>query len=61
MLFGSACADGVPRGDSDVRHSIAITKALLKMSELDDATRRGDLEVDGVVVLRSRPGLNTDG
>jgi GTP cyclohydrolase II len=31
------------------------------MSELDDAARRGDLEVDGNVVLRSRPGMNADG
>jgi hypothetical protein len=45
----------------DVRPSIAVTKAHLKMSELDDAARRGDLEVDGVVVLRSRPVLNADG
>ena len=45
----------------DIRPSIAVTKAHLKMSELDDAARRGDLEVDGVVVLRSRPVLNADG
>jgi hypothetical protein len=31
------------------------------MSELDDAARRGDLEVDGVMVLRSHLGLNADG
>ena len=45
----------------DVRPSIAVTKAHLKMSELDDAARRGALQVDGVLVLSSRPGLNTDG
>ena len=38
-----------------------MIKAHLKMSELDDAARRGDLEVDGVVVLRSHPVLNADG
>ena len=31
------------------------------MSELHDAARRGDLEVDGGVVLGSRPGLHADG
>lgn len=45
----------------DVRPSIAITKAHLKMSELDDAARRGELVVDGVVVLQSRQALNEDG
>ena len=44
----------------DVRPSIAVTKAHLKMSELNDAARRGDLEVDGVMALRSCPGLNAD-
>ncbi|KDR71226.1 hypothetical protein GALMADRAFT_75184 [Galerina marginata CBS 339.88] len=45
----------------DVRPSIAVTKAHLKMSELDDAARRGDIVVDGSVVLRSRPLMNVDG
>jgi len=45
----------------DVRRSIVVTKAHLKMSELEDAARRGDLQVDGVLVLSSHPGLNTDG
>ncbi|KAF7336661.1 Uracil-regulated protein 1 [Mycena venus] len=39
----------------DVRPSIAITRAHIKMSELDDAVRRGDLTVDGKIVLNSRP------
>ena len=37
----------------DIRPSITVTKAHLKISELDDAARRGDLEVDSMVVLRS--------
>ena len=37
----------------DIRPSIAVTKAHLKMSELDDAVRRGDLTIDDHVVLRS--------
>ena len=45
----------------DVRPSIAITKAHLKMSELDDAARKGTLEVDGSIVLRSQPLRNVDG
>ncbi|KAF7374849.1 Uracil-regulated protein 1 [Mycena sanguinolenta] len=39
----------------DARPSIAITRAHIKMSELDDAVRRGDLTVDGKIVLDSRP------
>ncbi|KAJ6513204.1 GTP cyclohydrolase N terminal-domain-containing protein [Mycena sanguinolenta] len=39
----------------DVRPSIAITRAHIKMSELDDAVRRGELTVDGKIVLDSRP------
>jgi len=45
----------------DIRPSIAVTKAHLKMSELDDAERKGDLTVDGHIVLRSRPISNVDG
>ncbi|KAF8169392.1 cyclohydrolase [Pholiota molesta] len=45
----------------DVRPSIAVTKAHLKMSELDEAARRGDLVVDGTVVMKSRPVRNADG
>ncbi|KAF9443174.1 hypothetical protein P691DRAFT_764522 [Macrolepiota fuliginosa MF-IS2] len=45
----------------DIRPSIAVTKAHLKMSELDDAARRGTLEVDGNVVIKSRPVRNEDG
>ena len=45
----------------DIRPSIAVTKAHLKMSELDDASRKGDLHVDGSIVLKSRPIMNIDG
>jgi hypothetical protein len=38
----------------DVRPSIAVTRAHMKMSELDDAARRGDIVVDGKIVLASR-------
>ncbi|KAF8799111.1 hypothetical protein BYT27DRAFT_7227989 [Phlegmacium glaucopus] len=37
----------------DARPSIAVTKAHLKMSELDDAARKGDITVDGHIVLKS--------
>ncbi|KAL0961280.1 hypothetical protein HGRIS_006240 [Hohenbuehelia grisea] len=47
--------------DLDVRPSIAVTKAHLKMSELDEAARKGDLVVDGKVVMKSRPLRNPDG
>ncbi|KAL4263005.1 GTP cyclohydrolase II family protein [Pleurotus pulmonarius] len=45
----------------DIRPSIAVTKAHLKMSELDDAARKGDLTIDGKIVLKSRPLMNADG
>ncbi|KAJ7773330.1 GTP cyclohydrolase N terminal-domain-containing protein [Mycena metata] len=47
----------------DVRPSIAVTRAHIKMSELDDAVRRGTLKVDGKIVLNSRPlpGLDNPG
>lgn len=45
----------------DVRPSIAVTKAHMKLSELDEAARRGDIQVDGKLVSESRPVKNPDG
>lgn len=45
----------------DVRPSIAVTKAHIKLSELDESSRKGSLEIDGKVVFKSRPLLNPDG
>jgi hypothetical protein len=45
----------------DIRPSIAVTKAHLKMSELDESARKGDITVDGKIVLESRPLKNEDG
>ncbi|EGN93885.1 hypothetical protein SERLA73DRAFT_189001 [Serpula lacrymans var. lacrymans S7.3] len=45
----------------DVRPSIAVTRAHMKMSEIDDAARKGDITIDGKVVLKSRPLMNPDG
>lgn len=45
----------------DIRPSIAITKAHLKMSELDEEARKGTIKVDGSIVLRSQPLKNIDG
>ncbi|EJD45665.1 cyclohydrolase [Auricularia subglabra TFB-10046 SS5] len=45
----------------DVRPSIAVTKAHIKLSELDDSARRGQLKIDGKVVLESRQIMNPDG
>jgi GTP cyclohydrolase II len=45
----------------DIRPSIAVTKAHLKMSELDEASRKGDLAIDGTLVIKSRPIRNADG
>jgi hypothetical protein len=45
----------------DVHPSIAITKAHIKLSETDESARKGDLVVDGKIVLQSAPLLNADG
>lgn len=45
----------------DVRPSIAVTRSRLKMSELDDAARKGDLKLDGNIVLKSQLLKNVDG
>jgi hypothetical protein len=45
----------------DIRPSIAVTRAHMKMSEIDEAARRGEIEVDGKIVLKSRPLDNVDG
>ncbi|KZO97095.1 hypothetical protein CALVIDRAFT_545299 [Calocera viscosa TUFC12733] len=39
----------------DIRPSIAVTKAHIKMSEIDEAARLGRLPLDGKIVLQSRP------
>ncbi|KDQ20937.1 hypothetical protein BOTBODRAFT_142344 [Botryobasidium botryosum FD-172 SS1] len=48
-------------GGLDVRPSIAITKAHIKMSELDVSSASGDLPIDGKIVIASRPLLDADG
>ncbi|KAL5501576.1 hypothetical protein ACEPAH_8836 [Sanghuangporus vaninii] len=45
----------------DIRPSIAVTKAHIKLSELDEAARKGDIPLDGRIVLKSRPLNNADG
>lgn len=45
----------------DARPSIAITKAHMKLSEIDDSVRKGTLELDGKVLLKSRPLLDETG
>lgn len=45
----------------DVRPSIAVTKAHMKLSEVDDSARKGEIVVDGKIVLKSRPLKNVDG
>ncbi|TRM63965.1 GTP cyclohydrolase N terminal-domain-containing protein [Schizophyllum amplum] len=48
-------------GGLDVRPSISVTKAHIKLSEIDETARKGDIEVDGKIVLKSRPLMNEDG
>lgn len=44
----------------DIRPSIAITKAHIKLSEIDEAARKGLIQIDGHLVIKSRPVLNAD-
>jgi GTP cyclohydrolase II len=52
-------ADQIEAG-LDIRPSIAVTKAHIKLSELDEAARKGLIKIDGKLVLKSRPVLNAD-
>jgi hypothetical protein len=45
----------------DVRPSIAVTKAHIKLSECDESARKGELTIDGKILLKSRPLRNADG
>lgn len=45
----------------DVRPSIAVTRAHMKLSEVDDTVRKGGLTIDGKVLLKSAPLINADG
>lgn len=44
----------------DIRPSIAVTKAHIKLSEIDEAARKGNIQIDGNLVMKSRPILNAD-
>ena len=45
----------------DVRPTIAVTKAHIKLSELDESFRKGTLVTDGSIVSKSQPLHNPDG
>ncbi|KAF5374238.1 hypothetical protein D9758_004726 [Tetrapyrgos nigripes] len=45
----------------DIRPSIAVTRAHIKLSELDETVRRGEIDVDGKIVMKSRPVKREDG
>lgn len=45
----------------DIRPSIAVTKAHMKLSEIDEAARKGNLTIDGRVLIKSVPLVNADG
>jgi hypothetical protein len=45
----------------DIRTSIAVTRAHMKLSELDDSVRRGEIQADGKIVMKSRPVKKEDG
>lgn len=45
----------------DVRPSIAVTRAHMKLSEIDESARKGELKIDGKILLKSHPLQNADG
>ncbi|KIM81121.1 hypothetical protein PILCRDRAFT_821949 [Piloderma croceum F 1598] len=45
----------------DIRPSISVTKAHMKLSEIDEAAKKGDVKVDGKIVLQTAPLVNADG
>jgi hypothetical protein len=53
--------DEIEKQYLDIRPSIAVTKAHMKLSEIDESVRKGNFVVDGKVVLNSRPLKNPDG
>jgi len=60
-IVQTAYAREIDEDSLDIRPSIAITKAHLKMSELDEAVRKGTLEVEGKIVMKSHVLENVDG
>ncbi|KIK66149.1 hypothetical protein GYMLUDRAFT_38668 [Collybiopsis luxurians FD-317 M1] len=45
----------------DIRPSISVTKAHIKLKEIDDSVSRGEIVVDGKIVLQSDPLRMEDG
>ncbi|KAI0087850.1 GTP cyclohydrolase N terminal-domain-containing protein [Irpex rosettiformis] len=45
----------------DIRPSIAVTRAHMKLSEIDETARKGELTIDGKILLKSHPLHNADG
>lgn len=45
----------------DVRPSIAVTRAHMKLSEIDESARKGELTLDGKILVKSHPLHNPDG
>ncbi|KAJ3933725.1 MAG: GTP cyclohydrolase N terminal-domain-containing protein [Lentinula lateritia] len=45
----------------DIRPSISVTKAHIKLKEIDEAVKRGEIVIDGKIVLGSEPLRREDG
>lgn len=44
----------------DVRPSINVMKVHIKMSKIDEKAKKGEIEIDGKIVLQSGPLVNVD-
>lgn len=57
QVFGDVIKSTEEGGEGlDVRPSIAITKAHIKLAEIDEEVRRGELAVDGHILVWSAGG-----
>ncbi|KAF5342889.1 hypothetical protein D9758_015406 [Tetrapyrgos nigripes] len=63
MIFANQLLAKEERGEElDIRPSIGVTRAhSIKLSELDEAVRRGEIDVDGKIVMKNRPAKREDG
>jgi len=60
-LVPQVFTDEIEKRGLDARPSIAVTKAHMKLSELDEAAKKGDIKIDGKLVIESIPLRNEDG
>ncbi|KAF8823975.1 hypothetical protein HHX47_DHR9000012 [Lentinula edodes] len=62
QVFEKEGREGGKGGEGlDIRPSISVTKAHIKLKEIDEAVKRGEIVIDGKIVLGSEPLRREDG